>query len=156
MPSTHEPSGGKDLPARQAAMALLARADLAELEQMLARLAPIPAATDLRPPETGLVMLRGRTGGDGSPFNLGEASVSRAAVRLEGGADGFSYRLGRDAGAARRAAILDALWQSNAHRAAVEVALEPVRARLADEAATVRAETAATKVEFFTLVRGED
>jgi len=142
--------------ARQSAMALLARAESGELDAMLARLAPVPAAADLRPPEIGLVMLRGRTGGDGAPFNLGEATVARAAVRLEGGATGFAYRLGRDASAARAAAIVDALWQDGARRPAVEAALAPIRARLEAEAAELRAETAATKVDFFTLVRGED
>lgn len=141
---------------RQDAMALMARAEAGELEAVLAGFAPLPAASDLKPPEVGLVMLRGRTGGDGAPFNIGEATVSRAAVRLEGGASGFAYRLGRDVRAARAAAILDALWQDEAHRAEVDAALAPVRARLEAEAAQVRAETAATKVDFFTLVRGED
>lgn len=141
---------------RQGVMAVMARAESTELDAILARLGPLPAASNLKPPEIGLVMLRGRTGGDGAPFNLGEATVARAAVRLEGGAAGFAYRLGRDLKAARAAAILDALWQDEARRAAVEEALAAVRARLADEAATVRAETAATKVDFFTLVRGED
>ncbi len=142
--------------ARQGAMALLARAESGELDAMLARLAPVPAASDLKPPEVGLVMLRGRTGGDGAPFNLGEATVARAAVRLEGGTAGFAYRLGRDIRAARSAAILDALWQDAGRRAAVEDALAPVRERLSAETDAVRAETAATRVDFFTLVRGED
>ncbi|MBB3771825.1 alpha-D-ribose 1-methylphosphonate 5-triphosphate synthase subunit PhnG [Angulomicrobium tetraedrale] len=137
-------------------MATLARAEAGEIDAVLARLAPLPSAADLRPPEVGLVMLRGRTGGDGAPFNLGEATVARAAVRLADGASGFAYRLGRDARAARAAAIIDALWQDADRRAAVEAALKPVRARLAGEVAQVRAETAATKVDFFTLVRGED
>ncbi|MDQ0509731.1 alpha-D-ribose 1-methylphosphonate 5-triphosphate synthase subunit PhnG [Angulomicrobium amanitiforme] len=137
-------------------MATLARAEAGEIDTVLALLAPLPSAADLRPPEVGLVMLRGRTGGDGAPFNLGEATVARAAVRLADGASGFAYRLGRDARAARAAAIIDALWQDDTRRAAVEAVLKPVRARLAGAAAQVRAETAATKVDFFTLVRGED
>ena len=137
-------------------MALMARAGRGELEAVLAGFGPLPAAADLKPPEVGLVMLRGRTGGDGAPFNLGEATVARAAVRLESGATGFAYRLGRDLRAARAAALLDALWQDEGRRAEVDAALAPVRARLAAEAAQVRAETAATKVDFFTLVRGED
>lgn len=137
-------------------MAVLARASLSELAEALATLDPVPAAADLRPPETGLVMLRGRTGGDGASFNLGEATVSRATVRLESGAVGFCCRLGRDVRAARVAALIDALWQEPPRRAAVEAALAPVKARLAAEDAAVRAETAATKVDFFTLVRGED
>ena len=155
--STRQSSGANDLvAARQSAMAAMARAELVELEAILADLSPVPKASDLRPPEIGLVMLRGRTGGEGAPFNLGEATVSRAAVRLEGGATGFAYRLGRQANAARAAAMIDALWQDGARREAVEAALAPVRRRLDDEAGQVRAETAATKVEFFTLVRGED
>ncbi|TCK28972.1 alpha-D-ribose 1-methylphosphonate 5-triphosphate synthase subunit PhnG [Ancylobacter aquaticus] len=142
--------------ARQGMMAVMARAESTELDAILAQLAPLPAASNLKPPEVGLVMLRGRTGGDGAPFNLGEATVARAAVRLEGGASGFAYRLGRDVKAARQSAILDALWQDEARRAAVEDALAPVRARLSSESAGARAETAATKVDFFTLVRGED
>lgn len=153
-PTDHEAS--PEAAARQQAMATLARAEPAELDSMLESLAPVPAAIDLRAPEVGLVMLRGRTGGDGAPFNLGEATVSRAAVRLDSGAAGFSYRLGRAPQSARAAAIIDALWQDAGRRAAVDAALAPVRERLAREAGTVRAETAATKVEFFTLVRGED
>ncbi|MCB4769452.1 phosphonate C-P lyase system protein PhnG [Ancylobacter sp. Lp-2] len=145
-----------EIAARQAALATLACARRDELESMLAHLAPLPVAGDLRPAEVGLVMLRGRTGGDGAPFNLGEATVSRAAIRVEGGATGFGYRLGRDVAAARHGALIDALWQDAGRRGAVEAALAPVRARLAAEARTVRAETAATKVDFFTLVRGED
>lgn len=156
-PSIKESMVPGGLPAsRPGVMSLLARAAPQELEAMLSSLAPIPAASDLRPAETGLVMLRGRTGGDGAPFNLGEATVSRAAVRLETGAAGFAYRLGRDAGAARLAAILDALWQDEGRRSAVEQALVPVQERISSEAAQVRVETAATRVDFFTLVRGED
>ena len=150
------PSDSNELPGRKAALAALARARRDELESILERLAPVPAASELRPAEVGLVMLRGRTGGDGAPFNLGEATVSRAALRIEGGATGFGYRLGRDVVAARHGALIDALWQDAARRAAVEAALGPVRARLEAEAKSVRAETAATKVDFFTLVRGED
>jgi len=141
---------------RAGCLALLARADQTELDAVLSSLNPVPPATDLRPAEVGLVMLRGRTGGDGAPFNLGEATVSRAAVRLDNGATGFGYRLGRDVGAARMAAVIDALWQDPARREAVVSALRPVRARLDAKRASVVAETAATKVDFFTLVRGED
>ena len=111
----------------------------------------------LRRPETGLVMVRGRVGGDGAPFNLGEATVTRAAVQLAGGEIGYSYALGRDAKKARLAALCDALWQSGPHRAALEQhVLAPVRDRLDGERTETRERTAATKVDFFTLVRGEN
>ena len=76
-------------------MAVLAHSDAAEIAGRLEAIA-LPAHENLREPENGLVMVRGRIGGDGAPFNLGEATVSRAAVRLATGEVGFGYTLGRD------------------------------------------------------------
>lgn len=146
-----------DAPARRAAMATLAQAGADELAERLGRLPGIPDSEDLRPTEIGLVMLRGRIGGDGSPFNLGEATVTRAAVRLASGEVGFSYMLGRQPEKARMAAVCDALLQHPAYCARVESdVLAPIRAQLDAERARQRARTAATKVEFFTMQRGED
>ncbi len=146
-----------DIAARRAAMAALARASVAEMSDRLAAWPEQPDCVDLRPVETGLVMLRGRIGGDGAPFNLGEATVTRAAVRLTSGEVGISYVLGRDRDKARLAAVCDALWQNASFRPRIEHdVLAPIRSRLASERARERAQTAATRVEFFTLVRGED
>lgn len=64
---------------RRAAMAVLAQAAGDEIAHGLAQVGDVKF-TELRPAETGLVMLRGRIGGDGAPFNAGEATVTRAAV----------------------------------------------------------------------------
>src|SRR5689334_7917450 len=80
---------------RKAAMAVLAHSEAAAIERCLETIA-VPPHENLREPENGLVMIRGRIGGDGAPFNLGEATVSRAAVRLSSGEVGFGYALGRD------------------------------------------------------------
>jgi alpha-D-ribose 1-methylphosphonate 5-triphosphate synthase subunit PhnG len=147
----------RQVEARQGLMRVCAEATEAELERALSTLGDLPEVQDLRSPQTGLVMLRGRIGGDGQPFNFGEAIVTRAAVRLENGATGYSYLLGRAHRRARLAAIVDALGQDLHNRARLEQSLvAPVTARAATEHARVRAETAATRVEFFTLVRGED
>ena len=117
----------------------------------------IPEAVTVRGPEVGLVMLRGRIGGDGSPFNLGEATVTRASVRLTSGEVGHAIVLGRDTAKARLAAHLDALWQRDDWRSRVEATV--VGPAIAAEAAADRVlaeETAATRVDFFTMVRGED
>lgn len=145
-----------EIAARRAVMALLARADASELSPVRT-LAP-EGVVDLRAPETGLVMLRGRMGGTGAPFNVGEATVTRAAVRLPSGTVGFAHLLGRDGARARDAALLDALWlEAGDTRAAVETTiLAPLRARLAEADARKAAEVAATRVDFFTMVRGED
>lgn len=142
---------------RRAMMGLLARATGAELAAGLARLGPPADVEDLRPPEVGLVMLRGRMGGTGAAFNLGEATVVRAVVRLSSGEVGTAYALGRDRAKARLAAVVDALWARPDRRAAIETGLlEPIRRRLAGEAARESSETAATRVDFFTMVRGEN
>lgn len=149
-------AAGTEVKARQAAMRLCALATGAELAGAVAALAGGEAVSDLRRPEKGLVMLRGRIGGEGAAFNLGEATVVRAAVCLADGATGFAYHLGRDAGKARDAAILDALWQRGAMRRAVDDALRAVAGRLAAEAKREAERTAATRVEFFTMTRGDD
>jgi alpha-D-ribose 1-methylphosphonate 5-triphosphate synthase subunit PhnG len=100
-------------------------------------------------------MARGRIGGTGAAFNVGEASVTRAAVRLASGEIGIAYQLGRDRQKARSAALLDALWQT-ARRPEVEAALAAVAERIAAERALKARRVAATKVEFFTMARGED
>jgi alpha-D-ribose 1-methylphosphonate 5-triphosphate synthase subunit PhnG len=156
MPPVTSPLSPETSSARRAAMAALARAEHGELEAPLARWWGDIDARDLRTPETGLVMVQGRIGGDGAPFNLGEATVSRAVVELPGGFRGYGQRLGRDKETARLAAVVDALWQDVDTRSLVEAEiLAPIRRRIAAEAALKKAETAATKVDFFTLVRGE-
>jgi len=149
---------GSATAARQALLRACADATEAELETALAGLGALPLHAELRTPQTGLVMLRGRIGGNGPAFNVGEAIVTRAAVQLQSGTIGFSYLLGRSHRRARLAALVDAMGQESAnHREALESALvAPVAARRAKECADRRVETAATKVNFFTLVRGED
>lgn len=142
---------------RVALMRLCAQATDLELSSALLAIGPVPDMAEIRPPEIGLTMLRGRMGGDGPPFNLGEATVTRAAVRLRTGETGMSYLLGRRPGAARAAATIDALDQVPRFQPMIDEALVgPVAGRLAHEQAIQRAEVAATKVDFFTLVRGED
>jgi alpha-D-ribose 1-methylphosphonate 5-triphosphate synthase subunit PhnG len=133
----------------------LAHADAAEIAERLDAVA-LPPHENLREPENGLVMVRGRIGGDGAPFNLGEATVSRAAVRLASGELGFGYTLGRDQNKARMIALCDALIQTVDHAGIVEArVLAPLRARETGERNLRAAETAATRVDFYTLVRGE-
>ncbi len=142
---------------RQSLMATLARATAPEIRAGLARLGDLPQPCELRRPETGLVMLRGRVAGQGARFNLGEATVTRASVRLPSGEIGASYILGRDVERARLAAWVDALWLRGDYRAAVEAyILAPLRARQESERQARATRTAATRVDFFTLVRGED
>src|SRR6202795_256056 len=127
---------------RKAAMTVLAHSDAAGIASRLDVLA-LPDHENLREPESGLVMVRGRVGGDGAPFNLGEVTVSRAAVRLATGEVGFGYALGRDRQKARMIALCDALVQSDEFADAVETnVLAPLRAAMMSERDRRAAETA--------------
>jgi alpha-D-ribose 1-methylphosphonate 5-triphosphate synthase subunit PhnG len=138
--------------ARQHWMSVLARAPTAAIEARLTRDAPLPAWTRVRGPETGLVMVRGRAGGSGSPFNLGEMTVTRCTVRLESGATGHSYIAGRDERQAELAAVADALLQNPATRAGLSDSLIRPLAEAQREQRLTRAEkAAATRVEFFAM-----
>jgi alpha-D-ribose 1-methylphosphonate 5-triphosphate synthase subunit PhnG len=140
---------------RKAAMAVLAHATAVDIAARLQTIA-LPAHEDLREAENGLVMVRGRIGGDGAPFNLGEATVSRAAVRLASGEIGFGYTLGRDRDKARLIALCDALVQSESFASDVEArVVAPLRAAMFARRERKAAETAATRVDFYTMVRGE-
>src|SRR6476469_4399974 len=140
---------------RKAAMAVLAHSEATDIAGHLEAIV-FPAHADLREPENGLVMVRGRVGGDGAPFNLGEATVSRAAVRLPTGEVGFGYTPGRDRHTAKLIALCDAMVQSDEVAAAVEAdVIAPLRAAMIEKRNRKSAETAATRVDFYTLVRGE-
>lgn len=142
---------------RKAAMATFAAAPAQMLADLWAAAGLPDDAQAVRGPETGLVTIRGRIGGGGAPFNVGEATVTRATVKLPTGEIGHAYALGRDREKARLSAIADALWQDAKRRELVESKLlEPLRAILAAADRRRREETAATKVDFFTMVRGED
>jgi alpha-D-ribose 1-methylphosphonate 5-triphosphate synthase subunit PhnG len=139
---------------RAAWMGALARADAAQLAARLDDLSEAPRWTVLRAPEIGLVMVRGRAGGQGQPFNLGEMTVARAAVRLEDGAVGLGYVAGRDKAHAERAALVDAMMQSPQWRDLAQSRIvAPLVAERAQAAAETARKVAATKVEFFTMVR---
>ena len=133
-------------------MAVLARAGHAEIAGHLDLLPALPAHTLLRGPEAGLVMVRGRAGGGGGPFNLGEMTVTRCSIRDSDGRIGHAYVAGRDRAQAELAARLDALMQDESWHDAVEAAvIAPLEAAQAAIRAEAARRAAATKVQFFTL-----
>ena len=137
-------------------MGLMARAPAEVLDRLWQGLGLTPAYRWLRAPEVGGVMVQGRMGGTGAPFNLGEMTVTRCALALDDGAVGHAYVQGRDKRQAEQAALVDALMQGAAAARVRAAVLEPLAAEMQARAATRAAKAAATKVEFFTLVRGDD
>jgi alpha-D-ribose 1-methylphosphonate 5-triphosphate synthase subunit PhnG len=152
MTSSQNPSTGPAL--RRQWLAVLARADT----QQLAELLPPALATPqfIRAAEVGMVMLRGRAGGSGEAFNLGEASVTRCALRFGSGPLGVGYTLGRDRPKAELIATFDALLQDPLHHAQLFVTvIEPLAASQAQAREAASRAAAESRVEFFTFVRGE-
>ena len=136
-------------------LAVLARAAINQLEACWSETGQ-SALTLLRQPETGLVMARGRAGGTGQRFNLGEITVTRCAVQSADGHVGHGYVAGRDRRKAELVASFDALLQAPDRRPVLlERVVEPLAAAQAEARAATARKAAATRVEFFTLVRGD-
>ncbi|POR54483.1 alpha-D-ribose 1-methylphosphonate 5-triphosphate synthase subunit PhnG [Paraburkholderia eburnea] len=164
MNASSAPSSAAGSAARRAWMAVLARTPRADLEAAFAAALggePAPSFDWLRAPQTGLAMVRGRVGGTGNAFNLGEATVTRATLRLraphgQAATVGVACHLGRDKRRAELAALADALLQQpERHERLHAQLIEPLIARLEGIRAARRDDTASTKVEFFTMVRGD-
>lgn len=142
--------------ARKAWMGLLAKSDAATLADRIGTLEARPGFDWLRRPEVGGVMVRGRMGGSGAPFNLGEMTVTRCSLRLETGEVGHGYVQGRDKAQAEQAAVIDALMQGPRAEEIRAAVLDPLEAAQNEIRTERAAKAAATKVDFFTMVRGED
>lgn len=137
---------------RAACLGLIATAPAARVEALFPDL---PDHRVLRAPEIGTAMVRGRSGGTGAPFNLGEITVTRASVQV-GAAVGHGYVQGRGKQHALRAALIDALLQTDAAGRLRETVIAPLAAERQARRDARAARAAGTRVEFFTLVRGED
>ena len=141
---------------RKGWMGLLARAPAEDLHRLWSDTGLTPDHAYLRAPEVGGVMVRGRAGATGAAFNLGEMTVTRCALQLGDGRVGHGYVQGRDKRHATQAALIDALMQGTEAERIRSMILDPLsEAETARQTARV-ARAAATKVDFFTLVRGED
>jgi alpha-D-ribose 1-methylphosphonate 5-triphosphate synthase subunit PhnG len=145
---------------RQAWMATLAKAELELLEKMVKKLGNLPEYSFLRSPEIGLAMVRGRAGGTGEAFNLGEITMTRCVVQLEneGGEAiaGFGYVAGRSHRHAELAALCDALLQTSIWDEQIQAeVIQPLQTQYQQQQELKQRQAAATKVNFFTMLRGE-
>jgi len=142
-----------DTASRQRWMGVLARAGdrLADYEHQL-------KDTEyqlIRPAETGMTMVRGRMGGTGAAFNLGEMTMTRCVVRFADGRTGYSYLAGRNKHQAELAALADAHLQGGDQLRWLEALIKPLEKIQQAQRAAQQAEAASTRVEFVTMVRGE-
>ncbi len=143
--------------ARQRWMSILAKSEIDALDAAWDKLRDKPAYDFLRRPETGLIMVRGRAGGVGEKFNLGEVTMTRCSVQMQDGSIGHGYIAGRGTRHAELAAVFDALLQNPDHQEALQASLIlPLESKQERLRAQKLKAADATKVDFFTMVRGED
>ncbi|MFJ3458776.1 phosphonate C-P lyase system protein PhnG [Scandinavium goeteborgense] len=146
-----------DIATRQRWMSALAHSQPAELAARMQALKLSPDYEILRAPESGLVQIQARMGATGSRFFAGDATLTRATVRLNDGTLGYSWVLGRDKAHAERCAAIDALLQTHAHfQTLMETLIAPLEAEREARIAARHAEVNASRVDFFTLVRGDN
>ncbi|ENA0611834.1 phosphonate C-P lyase system protein PhnG [Enterobacter bugandensis] len=146
-----------DTPTRQRWMRALAHSQPAALSGRMKALSLAPDYDVIRAPEIGLVQIQARMGGTGERFFAGDAPLTRAAIRLSSGTLGYSYVLGRDKAHAERCAVVDALLQEQPHfQTLMETLIAPLEADRAARAAARQAEVNTSRVDFFTLVRGDN
>ena len=141
---------------RKTWMSLLAKAPADRLADLWAAQEIRADYQLLRAPEVGGTMVQGRMGGTGAAFNLGEMTVTRCSVRLDSGEVGHAYVQGRDKAKAETAAVVDAMMQTTAAAQLKAQILTPLETEIATAKASRAAKAAATKVDFFTMVRGDN
>ena len=146
-----------DTSTRQRWMRVLAHSQPAALAARMSALSLAPDYDTLRAPEIGLVQIQARMGGTGERFFAGDATLTRAAIRLNSGTLGYSYVLGRDKAHAERCAVIDALLQEQPYfQTLMETLIAPLEADRAARIAARQAEVNTSRVDFFTLVRGDN
>ncbi|HFZ8994556.1 TPA: phosphonate C-P lyase system protein PhnG [Citrobacter freundii] len=146
-----------DIATRQRWMRALACSNADALAAQMQALKLTPAYELIRAPETGLMQIQARTGGTGNRFFAGDTTLTRAVVRLKSGTLGYSYLLGRNKPHAERCAVIDALLQEQPHfQTLMETLIAPLEAEREAQISARRAEVNASRVDFFTLVRGDN
>jgi alpha-D-ribose 1-methylphosphonate 5-triphosphate synthase subunit PhnG len=144
-------------PQRQQLLSTLARSSFSDIEQHWNSDAAQHQYQFIRKPETGMVMAVGRAGGNGEPFNMGEVTVSRCTLRLESGETGFGYVRGRNLKHVETIALIDAISQRQdaASEHVVNELLPALQQKLQQNKQQKQSGAEQTRVDFFTMVRGE-
>lgn len=102
-------------------------------------------------------MVRGRAGGVGEKFNFGEMTMTRCSVQLEDGFVGHGFVAGRDTRHAELVAVFDAVLQNPKLGTPLKSKLIPdLEASIEKRKSAAVQKADGTKVDFFTMVRGED
>ena len=141
---------------RQQWMSILSKSSSQELEDAWQVVPERPKYRHLHKPETGSIMVRARAGGSDVRFNLGEVTATRCTIQIVKGHVGSAYVLGRDHRHAELAALFDALLQDPLHYPEIfNSIVSRLKISCDKRKEEISKKSAATKIDFFTMVRGE-
>ncbi|SHN61572.1 phosphonate C-P lyase system protein PhnG [Desulfovibrio litoralis] len=154
------PKGNINIQLRQKWMATLSCAELQDLEDAISLLPNTLSYHYLKAPEAGLIMLKAKTGDKSHTFNMGELLVTRCIVSLtweQQSTTGYAFIKGDSQRHAELAAVYDALMQIESFNKILSTKLiSPLNLKQKNKKQQMTKEIAETKVDFFTMVRGED
>lgn len=153
---------------RQLLLSVLSKSAFNDIDNFWQTLSITPSYTLLKTPEVGMTMVRAKTGGAGQEFNMGEMTVTRTVIRLDSiescsesektqaGIIGFGYTAGRETKKSELIAVIDACFQLSAYAELIEEKiLQPLSEQLQEKETLQSEKVDSTKVNFFTMVRGE-
>lgn len=141
---------------RQYLLSVLAKSSLQDILHHWEPLGISPDFNYLKSPEFGMVMVRAPASGSGQLFNMGEMTVTRCVIQLPSGVIGYGYTSGRDKEKSQLIAIIDACFQDEKFKMSIEEnVLHSLATALREKENNEAAKVKSTKVDFFTMVRGE-
>jgi len=141
---------------RQEWIALLAKADPFLLKKAEKQLGKGIEYAYITKPETGMIMVRARADNKKSGFCLGEISVTKCILKIEKKIMGYAMVMGSDHDHAKNAALFDGLLQIPEYSSKLMQTLIPELKKISrNEKKKQAKQNQDTKVEFFTMKRGE-
>lgn len=141
---------------RQHWMSVLARADWADIEHRWKSVGIDLPYTILREPEIGLAQIRGKMANKGDVFNVGDTTITRASVQFKNDVVGHCYTMGRNLDKALTCAVIDGVLQHDQHNQVVmDAVIAPLQQAFIEKRKHRKQEIETSKVDFFTLVRGD-
>ena len=141
---------------RQNWIRILSGADTSRLILEYKKLAISVPHTTISGPETGLIMVQARADGSGPRFNLGEMSVSKCLLKVDDRYLGYGMVMGSEPEHARLAALFDGLLQHPDFSSQLKRDLiQKLEQEQKEAEKKMTQETGKSRVEFFTMKRGE-
>lgn len=141
---------------RQKNLSVLAKAPFSNMLEYWKGISVDATFNFLKKPEVGMAMVRAQAGGGGENFNMGEMTITRCVVRLDSAEIGYGIVVGRSKQKSELVALIDACWQKKSLKEIIEdKIIKPLYHIQVCKEKNISDNTESSKVNFFTMVRGE-